>query len=65
MTVLLLWKSTYAVLNNPTLQTRDVSDAKISKFADADAYANICACRSTEADAHANTFPEAVDELHN
>ena len=36
------------------LQIRDVSDAKISRSADADAYANICAWRSAEADAHAN-----------
>ena len=34
------------------MQTRDVSDAKISRSADADA--NICAWRSAEADAHAN-----------
>ena len=33
---------------------RDVSDAKISRSADADACANICAWRSAEEDAHAN-----------
>ena len=35
-------------------QTRDVSGGKISRSADADADANICAWRSAEADAHAN-----------
>ena len=36
------------------VQTSDVSDAQISRSADADAYANICTRRSAEADAHAN-----------
>ena len=36
------------------VQSRDVSDAKITRSADADAYANVCALRSAEADAHAN-----------
>ena len=36
------------------LSIRDVSVVKITRFSDADAYANIRALRSTEADAHAN-----------
>ena len=40
--------------DNQILHFRDVSDANISRSADADAYANICAWRSAEADAHTN-----------